>query len=82
MRNQELNRQLQRITSLLARAPAAALDEFLSEAGRKEAIDGIMSQRHQIAHGRDAGITVARVTAYLTKSVEVIEFVEDQCMGS
>src|SRR5689334_12013601 len=27
------------------------LEAFLSEGGRKEAIDGIMNHRHQIAHG-------------------------------
>jgi hypothetical protein len=55
------------------------LELFLSESGRKEAIDGIMNMRHQIAHGRDAGITIATVADYLKKSVEVIEFIETQC---
>ncbi|MEO6192554.1 MAG: HEPN domain-containing protein [Thermoanaerobaculia bacterium] len=55
------------------------LEAFLSEDGRKEAIDGIMNLRHQIAHGQSAGITLARVADYLKKSVEVIEFIETQC---
>lgn len=55
------------------------LEGFLSEEGRKEAIDGIMNHRHQIAHGQNAGITVARVSDYLQKSIEVIEYIETQC---
>jgi hypothetical protein len=47
-----------------------ALESFLSEGGRKEAIDGIMNLRHQIAHGQDAGITVARVADYLRGCLE------------
>jgi hypothetical protein len=58
---------------------AEELEQFLENEGRKEAIDGIMAQRHQIAHGRDVGITVARVASYLRRSVEVIEFIEEQC---
>jgi hypothetical protein len=55
------------------------LETFLGNEGRKEAIDAIMSNRHLIAHGRDAGITVARVREYLRKAVQVVEFLEVQC---
>ncbi len=55
------------------------LEEFLADNGRKDAIDSIMSTRHLIAHGRDTAITVSRVRDYLDKSVEVIEFLENQC---
>ncbi len=58
------------------------LEQFLNDAGRKEAIDSIMANRHQIAHGRDSGITIARVDNYLKKCVEVIEFIESQCKGT
>lgn len=61
---------------------ADKLAEYMAEDGRKEAVDGIMNNRHQIAHGRDAGITVAKVASYLGKCVEVVEFIEDQCSGS
>ncbi len=59
---------------------ADTLKEYMAEDGRKEAIDGIMNNRHQIAHGRDAGITVAKVAGYLTKCVEVVDFIEAQCL--
>lgn len=55
------------------------LEEFLEQDGRKDAIDSIMNNRHLITHGRNASISVARVQAYLQKSVEVIEFLEAQC---
>ena len=54
------------------------LEEFVSKDGRKDAIDSIMANRHLIAHGTDAGITMARVRSYLDKALEVIEFVEVQ----
>ncbi len=53
----------------------------MQQNGPKEAIDSIMANRHRIAHGRDSGITVARVREYLDKSVEVVEFIEAQCQG-
>jgi RiboL-PSP-HEPN len=52
---------------------------FLGSQGRREAIDAIMSNRHLIAHGKDSGITLARLKEYLSKSVEVVEFIENQC---
>jgi hypothetical protein len=45
----------------------------------EDAIDAIMSNRHLVAHGKDSGISLARVSVYLRKSVEVIEFIEKQC---
>lgn len=55
------------------------LEKYVDEGGRREAIDSIMNNRHQIAHGRNVGITIAQVSNYLTRSVEVIEFIETQC---
>ena len=55
------------------------LEGFVNEEGRREAIDSIMQNRHQIAHGKHSGITVAHVRDYLDKSVVVIEFIEAQC---
>ncbi len=55
------------------------LTAFVDEGGRREAIDSIMHNRHQIAHGKTSGVTVARVREYLDKSVGVIEFIEKQC---
>lgn len=61
------------------KAWAEELEKYLASNGRKEAIDGLMSNRHLIAHGGDSGITVTRVSDYLKKAIEVIEFLEVQC---
>lgn len=60
---------------------ANELEGFLNKDGavRKNAIDSIMNNRHQIAHGRNTSISVARVRDYLDKAVDVIEFIETQC---
>ena len=55
------------------------LEKFLGTDGRKEAVDSIIANRHQIAHGETSGITLTRVNQYLEKCVEVINFLESQC---
>lgn len=57
------------------------LEAYVTDNGRLEAIDSIMSQRHLIAHGQNqnSNITVAKLKDYLTKSIEVLEFIEQQC---
>jgi hypothetical protein len=57
---------------------AFALEKYLEEDGRKDAIDSVMNNRNQIAHGKDVGITIPRISEYLEKSVEVLEFIESQ----
>ncbi len=44
----------------------------------KDAIDSIMSNRHQIAHGKQTSISVGRVDEYLKKCIKTIEFIENQ----
>lgn len=48
----------------------------------KGAINSIMSARNNIAHGGTTEITVARVREYLDRSVAVLEFIENQCIGA
>ncbi len=55
------------------------LEEFVEKDGRREAINSIISNRHLIAHGKDSGISLVRVKEYLEKSIEVVEFIEQQC---
>lgn len=55
------------------------LNAFLALDYRDEALNSIMSNRHLIAHGRSSHITVASVSAYLSKIVEVAEYIEGQC---
>src|SRR6266446_2250895 len=37
---------------------ANSLESFLERDGRREAIDSIIANRHQIAHGKNSGITI------------------------
>ena len=52
---------------------------FENDSSLKDAIDSIMSNRHNIAHGKQTSISVIRVKEYLLKSIQVIEFIELQC---
>ena len=55
------------------------LDAYLALEYRSEAINAIMSNRHLIAHGRSSNITVGQVSLYLSKIIEVGEYIEAQC---
>ena len=59
---------------------ARDLENYVGEKGRKEAIDTIMNNRHQIAHGKNSSITVSQINDYLKRSVEVLDFIEQQCL--
>ena len=52
---------------------------FATTTGTRDAINSIMHNRHQIAHGKSVNILVAQVKDYLEKSVDVVSFIEDQC---
>lgn len=56
-----------------------SLDTFVGENGRREAIDSIMQNRHLIAHGQSAGVTLAQVRRYFDLAVEVLAFIEKKC---
>jgi hypothetical protein len=47
--------------------------------GRRDAINSIIANRHQIAHGETSRITLLRLKDYFSKAVQVLEFIEDQC---
>jgi hypothetical protein len=57
---------------------ADELELYLNEEGRKEAINSIITNRHKIAHGKSSDITLARIKGYLKKSIQVLEFIENQ----
>lgn len=54
------------------------LRDFLQEENRGAAINYILKDRHNIAHGRDSDITIIKLEEYLKKTVEVIKFIEDE----
>jgi hypothetical protein len=54
------------------------LRDFLQQDNRSLAINYIFKDRHNIAHGRDSEITIDKLEEYLTKTVEVIKYLEDE----
>ena len=51
--------------------------DFLQEDNRGAAINYILKDRHNIAHGRNSDITILKLEDYLNKTVEVIKFIEN-----
>jgi hypothetical protein len=54
------------------------LEGFL-EGERKDAIDSVIANRHQIAHGSDVGLTYRRISTYFAHVADTVEFLEHQC---
>lgn len=52
------------------------LKEFLQQDDRSSAINYILKNRHNIAHGRDSDITITKLETYLQKTIEVIRYIE------
>lgn len=71
--------RLVEIATSFEKAWGAELTAFLDDNFRRDAVNTIMSNRHLIAHGKDSGITIARVDQYLARVVEIIDFLEQQC---
>ena len=57
------------------------LSEFIDRNDRRTAINEIQHHRNRNAHYQQSEITLAEVRAYLPKCVEVIDFIENQCLG-
>jgi len=55
-----------------------SLKYYMQEENRGAAINYILKDRHNIAHGRDSDITIAKLEGYLNKTVEVIKFIENE----
>jgi hypothetical protein len=52
---------------------------FIDNPHKKNAIDSIMANRHLIAHGKSTSISVVRIKDFLKESIDVIDFIENQC---
>ncbi len=46
----------------------------------KDALDSIISLRHQIAHGSSVGVTYIRIKEYFNSVKKVIEYIQDICI--
>jgi len=69
--------RLVQLAGAFDRGWAVALTEFIA-GERKDAIDSVMDNRNQIAHGESVTLTRGRLKGYYDKILEVINFVEDQ----
>lgn len=54
------------------------LRDFLQQENRSTAINYIFKDRHNIAHGRDSEITIDKLEEYLQKTIEVIQYLENE----
>lgn len=52
------------------------LESFV-EGERKDAIDSIVANKNNIAHGRQIGLTLSRMKTYFEKMVEVVDFIKE-----
>jgi hypothetical protein len=50
-----------------------------TEGELKDAVDSIVANRNQIAHGRDVGITYIRMKNYYERAIKVVDLVEKIC---
>jgi len=55
------------------------LETFLTDE-RDGALTSIMSNRHQIAHGGDSGITLVRLREWAKPAMEVVDFLDGLCV--
>lgn len=53
--------------------------EAATEGQLKDAVDSVVANRNQIAHGRDVGITYARIKDYYEDVIQVVNLIEGMC---
>ena len=54
------------------------LEEFV-EGERKDAVDSIVNNRHNIAHGKSIGLTIIQMKTFFDRVIEVLDFIEIKC---
>ena len=53
--------------------------EAATDGKLKDAVDSIVANRNQIAHGRDVGITYTRIKTYYEDAIKVVDLIEKIC---
>lgn len=53
--------------------------EAATEGELKDAVDSVVANKNQIAHGRDVGITYARIKGYYEDVIQVVNLIEGMC---
>ena len=79
--NRLQNPNMERILQLLRSFRSTWADELKSrtEGEPKDAIDSIIANRNNIAHGKNVGITYTTVHRNYQSALTVIELIEEQC---
>lgn len=54
------------------------LNTFMQQEERAAAVNYIITDRHNIAHGKDSAITINKIEGYLKKAVEIVIFIESK----
>jgi hypothetical protein len=55
------------------------LEKAIDEKDIRFAIDGLVDDRHNIAHGVDVGVTFGHIKEYYVKAVDLVKLIEEQC---
>lgn len=53
-------------------------ESFITEENRKAAIDYVIKERNNIAHGKNSNVTLANITTYFLKIKDVLLFLQDE----
>lgn len=73
----------EKIAQLLGSFSAEWRDTFIQmrTEAQKAAIDSVVANRHQIAHGRFVGLTLGRMKQYYDEIIKAIALVDEQCVN-
>jgi hypothetical protein len=50
-----------------------------TEGELKAAVDSIVNNRHQIAHGKDIGLSLVQISEFYQRSIRVVEILHECC---
>ena len=75
------NPSMQRIIDLIGEFNPVWRESFekATEGESKDAINSIVANRNNIAHGESVGITYSRIQQYYENAIKVVDLIDDQC---
>lgn len=89
--SQYINKNVQKLTNLNSQKIGDLLNSFNDEwksnflsmitDEEREAINTIVTNRHNIAHGRDVGLTISSVKTYYERVIHAVEIIYKDCIN-
>lgn len=78
------NVNIEKIRQLLGSFNPEWADDFTHSItdAQKDAIDSVLANRHNIAHGRSVGISLVRVKDYYDLTIEVLDWISQRVTGT